>query len=147
MAARVLLTLWACSSIAHAFLAPVGPGLLSARTTRTARAVRGVAAPRRTLRAAAGMGARMEVEYGSLTVTEAAEEGSATMIWLHGMGDQGREWQRLSQSVAVPWVKFICPTAPRAPSTINKGFELNQWFDIGGLEVKVRALHLLNRRV
>lgn len=88
----------------------------------------------------------MEIDYASPTVTEALEDGSATMIWLHGMGDQGKEWQRLSQSVAVPWVKFICPTAPRAPSTINKGFELNQWYDVEGLDVKVRAPHVSTSR-
>lgn len=78
----------------------------------------------------------MELQYDRPTVVDAKEEQSATMIWLHGLGDTGSQWQRLSESVAVPWVKFVCPTAPRAPSTLSGGSVMHQWYDIEGLEVK-----------
>lgn len=141
MGIRLALALWACSSVAHAFFLPAAPGIVGAKTANrrptAARALLSLPSSRRTVRHASALRASMELQYDRPTVVDAKEEQSATMIWLHGLGDTGSQWQRLSESVAVPWVKFVCPTAPRAPSTLSGGSVMHQWYDIEGLEVKV----------
>ena len=52
------------------------------------------------------------LSYTKPVVVEASEEATATVIWLHGLGDDGKEWERLAEKTAVPWAKFIMPNAP-----------------------------------
>ena len=59
-----------------------------------------------------------DAQYGKSFVVDAAEEHTATVIWLHGLGDSGKEWTKLASAISVPWAKFVFPTASRQPSTI-----------------------------
>lgn len=39
------------------------------------------------------------------------------------------------KSIRVPSMKVICPTAPRAPVSLNAGFEMPSWFDLKTLNI------------
>ena len=47
---------------------------------------------------------------------------SATVIFLHGLGDTGHGWSSMmSEDLSMDHVKFICPNAPTMPVTLNMG--------------------------
>jgi len=58
---------------------------------------------------------------------------SATVIFLHGLGDTGHGWSENMRELGMPHVKFICPTASRIPVSLNQGMQMPAWFDIRGL--------------
>lgn len=64
----------------------------------------------------------------------AADKHSATLIFLHGLGDTGHGWlQNLGQIVG-EHVKIICPHAPTKHVTMNPMFPMPSWFDIKSLD-------------
>jgi hypothetical protein len=67
-------------------------------------------------------------KYGQLVegfpMPKGGKDHTATVIWLHGLGDSGFGWAPVSDSLAMPWVKFLFPTAPVEPVTLNGGFEV-----------------------
>mmetsp|Transcript_35018 Transcript_35018/g.99255 ORF Transcript_35018/g.99255 Transcript_35018/m.99255 type:complete len:274 (+) Transcript_35018:313-1134(+) len=72
--------------------------------------------------------------FGELVVRNATEAHTATLIVLHGLGDTGHGWyQAASQIKLGPHVKFLFPTAPTRPITLNMGMEMPGWFDIKAL--------------
>jgi len=75
------------------------------------------------------------LSYQKPTVIDAADEASTTVIWLHGLGDDGKEWQRLAEKVGVSWAKFIFPTAPNQPCQVSE-MSTNAWYDVPGLSVQ-----------
>jgi len=58
-----------------------------------------------------------------------------TLIWLHGLGDQGASWAPAFKALQnlIPSLKVICPTAPIQPVTLNGGMEMTSWHDIKNL--------------
>eukprot|EP00128_Syssomonas_multiformis_P018896 Colp12_sorted_trinity150504_noHs@8482 len=58
---------------------------------------------------------------------------SATVIFLHGLGDSGRGWSPVCRMIAEPHIKYICPHAPTAAVTLNMGMRMPSWYDIKGL--------------
>lgn len=65
---------------------------------------------------------------------------TASCIFLHGLGDTADGWSGLCQAFAVdmPHVRFVLPTAPIAPVTVNGGYRMNSWYDIWGLADKAQ---------
>ncbi|MFV1993669.1 MAG: alpha/beta hydrolase, partial [Acidiferrobacterales bacterium] len=68
------------------------------------------------------------------TITiETGPEPEFTVIWLHGLGADGHDFEpivpelKLGQS---PAIRFIFPHAPKRPVTINGGMEMRAWYDI-----------------
>lgn len=59
---------------------------------------------------------------------------TATVIWLHGLGDSGFGWAPVAEQAKMPWVKFLFPTAPVQRVTLNMGMEMPAWFDIKSLD-------------
>lgn len=59
---------------------------------------------------------------------------TASVIFLHGLGDTGHGWSTVFQSFKKPHIKYIFPTAPIRPVSLNGGFEMTAWFDILGLK-------------
>ncbi len=60
-----------------------------------------------------------------------------TVIWLHGLGGGAAIEQlagNLTAQFALPWVKFIFPTAPVRPSTLLGGAMAASWFDVTRLD-------------
>jgi len=58
---------------------------------------------------------------------------SATVIFLHGLGDTGHGWSENMRELEMSHVKFICPTAAAIPVSLNHGLKMPAWFDIRGL--------------
>ncbi|EKX44434.1 hypothetical protein GUITHDRAFT_87404, partial [Guillardia theta CCMP2712] len=58
---------------------------------------------------------------------------TATVIWLHGLGDNGSGWSDVARQLNLPWIKFLLPNAPSRPVTINMGASMPAWADIKGL--------------
>jgi phospholipase/carboxylesterase len=59
------------------------------------------------------------------------------MIWLHGLGADGHDFQDIIQELKLPpemGVRFIFPHAPIQPVTINLGQSMRSWFDILGFD-------------
>lgn len=57
---------------------------------------------------------------------------TAVVIFGHGLGDSPEGWRAPAQYWAtnLPWVKFLLPSAPNVPVTINGGMVMPSWFDI-----------------
>ncbi len=62
---------------------------------------------------------------------------TATVIFLHGLGDTGNGWAPVSKDLALhlPHVKFLFPTAPTRNITVNMGMSMPGWFDIAHLDI------------
>lgn len=52
-----------------------------------------------------------------------------SQIWLHGLGDTGDGWADLQTTVGrhVPAVRWIFPTAPIQPVSVNYGMSMTSW--------------------
>ncbi|KAI6207967.1 Abhydrolase-2 domain-containing protein [Aphelenchoides besseyi] len=66
--------------------------------------------------------------------TSAHGEHKGTIIFLHGLGDQGDGWsQILSRILNKQHMKVICPNAGTRPVTLNFGMQMPAWYDLKGL--------------
>ena len=63
---------------------------------------------------------------------EPATDARATVIWLHGLGADGHDFEPIVPELQLPadaGVRFIFPHAPVRPITINDGAEMRAWYD------------------
>ncbi|CAL8093225.1 unnamed protein product [Orchesella dallaii] len=67
-------------------------------------------------------------------IIPAAVKQTATILFLHGLGDTGHGWASDLANIKPKHAKLICPTAEEAPVTINGGYEMPSWFDIRSLD-------------
>ncbi len=56
------------------------------------------------------------------------------IIWMHGLGADGHDFEPVVQMLNLPHIKFILPHAPYRPVTLNNGYEMRAWYDIIGLQ-------------
>ncbi len=69
----------------------------------------------------------------SLIIETGLHTPDAAVIWLHGLGADGHDFEpiipelRLDPGISI---RFIFPHAPMMPVTINQGFVMRAWFDI-----------------
>jgi len=76
-------------------------------------------------------------DKGVITVTPRKEsEQSALVVICHGLGDSAEGFADVAENLAaqMPHVKFILPTAPTQPVTMNMGMPMPSWYDITGLD-------------
>ncbi|KAJ3145454.1 hypothetical protein HDU89_007079 [Geranomyces variabilis] len=68
-------------------------------------------------------------------VVPATAKHSATVFFLHGLGDSGAGWAPVAKmlSPALPHVKWVLPNAPTRPITVNMGMPMPGWYDIQSL--------------
>ncbi len=62
---------------------------------------------------------------------------TATVIWLHGLGASGHDFEPIVAELSLPQdsgIRFIFPHAPVQPVTLNGGIPMPAWFDIYGLD-------------
>lgn len=62
---------------------------------------------------------------------------TAAVIWLHGLGANGHDFEPIVPELALPenhGIRFIFPHAPERPVTINNGYVMPAWFDIAALD-------------
>ncbi|PIN12529.1 Lysophospholipase [Handroanthus impetiginosus] len=72
---------------------------------------------------------RTTFEFGRTHVVRPKGTHQATIVWLHGLGDKGSSWSQLLESLPLPNIKWICPTAPIRPVSLFGGFPCTAWFD------------------
>ncbi|XP_074584903.1 uncharacterized protein LOC141840735 [Curcuma longa] len=77
---------------------------------------------------------RRPVEYGRTYVVRPKGRHQATIVWLHGLGDNGLSWSQLLESLPLPNIKWICPTAPTRPIAMLGGFPCTAWFDVAEIK-------------
>ncbi|RSH77809.1 uncharacterized protein EHS24_002869 [Apiotrichum porosum] len=67
------------------------------------------------------------------------EAHTATVIFLHGLGDSGHGWLPVAKMLwhSLPNVKWVLPHAPSIPITLNGGMRMPGWFDIFTLDRSV----------
>ena len=66
----------------------------------------------------------------------------ATVIWMHGLGDDGRGWSEVVPTLGLPAslrVRFLFPHAPVIPVSINQGFRMRAWYDVRAANITERA--------
>ncbi|KAL7166149.1 hypothetical protein ACSBR2_036932 [Camellia fascicularis] len=76
---------------------------------------------------------RRTFEFGRTHVVRPKGKHQATIVWLHGLGDKGSSWSQLLETLPLPNIKWICPTAPTRPVAIFGGFPCTAWFDVGDI--------------
>lgn len=67
-------------------------------------------------------------------ILAATAKHTATLIFLHGLGDTGQGWAQAMNAVRAPFMKVVCPTANTIPVTLNAGFRMPSWFDLKTLD-------------
>ncbi|CAI9298427.1 unnamed protein product [Lactuca saligna] len=80
-----------------------------------------------------GRTARRVFEFGRTYVVKPKGKHQATIVWLHGLGDNGSSWSQLLETLPLPNIKWICPTSPSQPLTLFGGFPTTAWFDVSDL--------------
>ena len=76
------------------------------------------------------------VSFGEVVTVEATAQHTASVIWLHGLGDTGHTWSAVASWLQMPWCKFIFPTAPAQPVSVKQiGYAMPSWFDFDSLDM------------
>ena len=73
---------------------------------------------------------------------ETASGPDASVIWMHGLGDDGKGWSEVVPALNLPKslaVRFIFPHAPVVAVTINNGMRMRAWYDIRQANLNERA--------
>ena len=70
-----------------------------------------------------------------LIIESSSSKAVATLIFLHGLGDTGQGWATAVKYLArsLPNFRFVLPTAPTRPVTLNNHFPMPAWYDIYSL--------------
>ena len=66
---------------------------------------------------------------------ETTPNPSAAVIWLHGLGADGNDFVPIIpelQLTSCPGIRFVFPSAPSMPVTVNGGYVMPAWYDIIG---------------
>lgn len=74
---------------------------------------------------------------GTITVAPKNEATqSALVVICHGLGDSAEGFADVAEQLAsvMPYCKFVLPTAPTQPVTMNMGMSMPSWYDIVGLD-------------
>ena len=58
---------------------------------------------------------------------------NASVIWLHGLGADGHDFEPIVQKLSIPNVRFILPHAPEMAVTRNSGYIMPAWYDLYGV--------------
>jgi len=64
-------------------------------------------------------------------------EPTATVIWLHGLGADGHDFESIVPELHLPKtlpIRFVFPHAPKRPITINAGMIMRAWYDATDLD-------------
>jgi phospholipase/carboxylesterase len=70
-------------------------------------------------------------------IVETGPKPSFTIIWLHGLGADGHDFEPLVPELledGLPALRFIFPHAPVRAVTLNNGYRMRAWYDIVGID-------------
>jgi phospholipase/carboxylesterase len=62
-----------------------------------------------------------------------SETPTAAVIWMHGLGADGSDFVPIVKELDLsgcPGIRFVFPSAPSMPVTINNGYVMPAWYDI-----------------
>ncbi|EDN66958.1 Phospholipase/Carboxylesterase [Beggiatoa sp. PS] len=74
-------------------------------------------------------------------VIEPPESATASVIWLHGLGADGHDFEPIVPQLPknlTAHTRFIFPHAPHRPITINGGMIMPGWYDVFGMDLTVK---------
>nr|WP_162836317.1 carboxylesterase [Photobacterium kishitanii] len=80
----------------------------------------------------------MNITYLPCVEVEPTVSATASVIWLHGLGSNGHDFEAILPQLQLPTdmpVRFIFPHAASIPVTINGGAVMPAWYDIISLDV------------
>lgn len=61
------------------------------------------------------------------------EYAKSCVIWLHGLGADGFDFEPVVKMLNLPHILFILPHAPYKKITMYNGYEMRAWYDLYGL--------------
>ncbi|MFT7486906.1 MAG: phospholipase/carboxylesterase, partial [Candidatus Paceibacteria bacterium] len=70
---------------------------------------------------------------------EPAHSAQRALIWLHGLGANGHDFEAIVPELRLPpelSIRYIFPNAPSIPVTINGGVVMPAWYDILSLDIE-----------
>lgn len=73
-----------------------------------------------------------------LIIIEPDKPAEACVIWLHGLGADGHDFESLVPELSLPdnvGIRFVFPTAPVQPVGVNMGQPMTAWYDIYSLQL------------
>jgi len=73
------------------------------------------------------------MDYLSCVEVNPATKATAVVIWLHGLGANGHDFEPIVPELRLPEnlpIRFIFPHSPSIPVTINSGMVMPAWYDI-----------------
>ena len=79
-----------------------------------------------------------KIETPTALTLEPASPAVACVIWLHGLGADGYDFEALIPQLGLPAdhsVRFVFPHAPMQPVTINLGERMRAWYDIRSMDL------------
>ena len=77
-----------------------------------------------------------------IEVSTAASDPVASIIWLHGLGADGHDFEPIVPGFGFSEqqsLRFVFPHAPQRPITINGGMVMRAWYDIKGFDLSQRV--------
>jgi len=63
-------------------------------------------------------------------IIEPTATHNGTVVWLHGLGASGHDFEPVAPMLHRPDLRFVFPHAPMRPVTINGGHVMPAWYDI-----------------
>ncbi len=72
-------------------------------------------------------------------IIEPSSLHKASIIWLHGLGADGHDFEPIVPELNLPdsaGIRFIFPHAPVRPVTINGGMSMRAWYDIRDVDLR-----------
>lgn len=79
----------------------------------------------------------------TLLEVETGAQQSVAVIWLHGLGADGTDFEPIVSELglpAFPGIRFVFPNAPHRPVTCNGGYVMRAWYDIISLAPDSREI-------
>lgn len=78
------------------------------------------------------------IDDPSSIVVETDPKPLASVIWLHGLGADGHDFEGIVPMLGIPAdlpTRFIFPHAPVRPITVNGGMRMRGWYDIRSMGI------------
>jgi phospholipase/carboxylesterase len=78
------------------------------------------------------------IDDPSSIVVETGPQPLASVIWLHGLGADGHDFEGIVPMLGIPAdlpTRFIFPHAPVRPITVNGGMRMRGWYDIRSMGI------------
>lgn len=79
----------------------------------------------------------------TLIEVETRPQPTVAIIWLHGLGADGSDFESIVPELGLPanlGIRFIFPNAPHRPVTCNGGYVMRAWYDIISLAPNSREI-------